>query len=48
MRRVRFRMQDVWEGYGGGDKDTVDVEIYQPWLEPGTQQVIDIATVCTR
>jgi hypothetical protein len=33
-------MQDVWEGYGGGEGDTVDVEIYQPWLEPGTQEVV--------
>lgn len=25
---------DVWEGYTGGAADSVDVEIYQPWLAP--------------
>ena len=35
--RVRFFQSDLWEGYAGGapsaSDDTVDVEIYQPWLE---------------
>ena len=33
LYRVRFAAADIWEGYGD-DPDTVDIEIYQPWLEP--------------
>jgi len=33
LYRVRFRQQDVWPGYRGGDGDTLDVEIFQHWLE---------------
>ena len=36
LYRVRFRQADVWQDYSGKDHDTVDVEIYQHWLEPGT------------
>ena len=36
--RVRFRSTDVWANaglrYGGEDKDTIEVEVYQPWLTP--------------
>lgn len=35
LYRVRFLQRDVWPGYRGGAEDTVDVEIYQHWLEPG-------------
>ena len=34
LYRVRFRQFDVWQAYRGRDQDTVDVEIYQHWLEP--------------
>jgi nitrile hydratase len=34
LYRVRFLQREVWSGYRGGDADTVDVEIYQHWLEP--------------
>ena len=34
LYRVRFRQRDLWRDYGGGGDDTVDVEIYQHWLEP--------------
>ena len=34
LYRVRFRQTDVWPGYGGAAADTVDIEIYQHWLEP--------------
>ena len=34
LYRVRFRQQDVWPDYRGGLHDTVDVEIYQHWLDP--------------
>lgn len=31
LYRVRFALADLW---GGGGADTLDVEIYQHWLEP--------------
>lgn len=34
LYRVRFRQGEVWANYTGADNDTVDVEIYQHWLEP--------------
>jgi nitrile hydratase len=34
LYRVRFRQVDVWPDYQGPADDTVDVEIYQHWLEP--------------
>ena len=33
LYRVRFRQKDVWPDYSGPEKDTVDIEIYQHWLE---------------
>jgi nitrile hydratase len=34
LYRVRFRQADVWPDYAGAPADTVDIEIYQHWLEP--------------
>lgn len=34
LYRVRFRQRDVWPDYGGAPEDTVDVEIFEHWLEP--------------
>ncbi len=34
LYRVRFLQRDIWPDYAGGQDDTVDVEIYQHWLEP--------------
>ena len=34
LYRVRFRQCDVWPDYRGQGADTVDIEIYQHWLEP--------------
>jgi nitrile hydratase len=34
LYRVRFLQTDVWPNYPGPSGDTVDVEIYQHWLEP--------------
>jgi nitrile hydratase len=34
LYRVRFRQPDVWPDYVGMPNDTVDIEIYQHWLEP--------------
>lgn len=34
LYRVRFLQREVWPAYAGGTDDTVDIEIYQHWLEP--------------
>ena len=34
LYRVRFMQREVWSDYAGRDSDTVDIEIYQHWLEP--------------
>lgn len=34
LYRVRFLQRDVWPAYRGNSNDTVDVEIFQHWLEP--------------
>ncbi|MBI3516802.1 MAG: nitrile hydratase subunit beta, partial [Proteobacteria bacterium] len=34
LYRVQFRQKDVWPGYAGPAHDTIDIEIYQHWLEP--------------
>jgi len=33
LYRVRFRQSDLWPDYAGAGGDTVDIEIYQHWLE---------------
>ena len=33
LYRVRFRQSEVWQDYRGKDDDTVDIEIYQHWLQ---------------
>jgi len=32
--RVRFRQTEAWPDYDGDPGDTLDLEIYQHWLEP--------------
>ncbi len=34
LYRVRFRQTEVWPDYAGAGADTVDVEIYERWLDP--------------
>lgn len=34
LYRVRFLQQEVWPDYAGSAADTVDIEIYQHWLNP--------------
>ena len=34
LYRVRFKQAPVWESYTGPDSDTVDVDIYEHWLQP--------------
>ena len=33
LYRVRFLQKDVWPNYTGAARDTVDIEIFQHWLE---------------
>jgi len=35
LYRVRFLQREVWPAYDGSPGDTVDVEIFQHWLERG-------------
>jgi len=37
LYRVRFLQRDVWHDYVGSAQDTVDIEIYQHWLEPAQE-----------
>ena len=37
LYRVRFLQAEVWPDYAGGHSDTVDIEIYQHWLEPPSE-----------
>ena len=39
LYRVRFRQVDLWPEYAGPLHDTVDIEIYEHWLEsaPATE-----------
>jgi nitrile hydratase len=34
LYRVRFLQRDLWPDYVGRPDDTLDVDIYQHWLEP--------------
>jgi nitrile hydratase subunit beta len=34
LYRVRFRQREIWPDYAGAAEDTIEVEIYQHWLEP--------------
>lgn len=33
LYRVRFRQAELWDGYDGPARDTIEIEIYQHWLE---------------
>ena len=34
LYRVRFRQCDAWDDYAGAAADSLDIEIYEHWLEP--------------
>lgn len=34
LYRVRFRQAHVWPEYDGAPEDTVDIEIFEHWLDP--------------
>ena len=33
LYRVRFRQEDLWPDYTGSPRDTVEIELYEHWLE---------------
>jgi len=35
LYRVRFVQRELWPGYEGAAGDTIDVEVYEPWLVAG-------------
>ena len=41
LYRVRFAAADIWEGNDADSKDTVDVEVYQPWLQAAAADALD-------
>ena len=34
LYEVRFRQIDVWPDYAGSEADTLDIDIFEHWLEP--------------
>ena len=34
LYRVRFAQQHVWPGYTGAEHDTIEMEIFEHWLDP--------------
>ena len=34
LYRVRIKQRDLWPAYRGGAGDELQIEIYEPWLEP--------------
>ena len=34
LYRVRFMQRHVWSDYGGPRDDTLDIDLYEHWLEP--------------
>jgi len=41
LYRVRFAQRQMWPDYGGAGADTVDIEIYEHWLEPAGREKAD-------
>lgn len=34
LYRVRFMQRHVWPDYGGPGEDTLEIDLYEHWLEP--------------
>jgi nitrile hydratase len=34
LYRVRFAQRDIWPDYAGPERDYLELEIYEHWLEP--------------
>ena len=33
LYKVRFRQKDIWPTYKGGEADTIELDLYEHWLE---------------
>ncbi len=40
LYRVRFPLPEVWSDYSGNGSDTIDVELYEHWLEPTEETAV--------
>ena len=38
LYRVRFRQGDIWPDYAGPPQDTLQVEVYENWLEAAAEE----------
>ena len=38
LYRVRFEQRKIWSHYSGPARDTLDIDIYEHWLEPVKDQ----------
>jgi nitrile hydratase len=38
LYRVQFRQIDVWPDYAGPPQDTLQVEVYENWLEAAAEE----------
>ncbi len=38
LYRIRFAQRELWPDYAGAAGDSVDVEIYEHWLEPAEER----------
>lgn len=38
LYRVRFRQGDIWPGYSGNAADTLEIELYDHWLMPASNE----------
>lgn len=36
LYKVRFQQADVWSEYEGSSRDTVELDLYEHWLEGGS------------
>jgi hypothetical protein len=36
LYRVRFRQHEIWPDYAGPAQDSIDIEVFQHWLEPAS------------
>jgi hypothetical protein len=36
LYRVRFAQKHVWPGYSGPERDIIEMEIFEHWLEPAS------------
>ena len=39
LYEVRFRQHDLWPGYAGQQRDTLDADVYEHWLEPAEAEL---------